>query len=79
MYIPKIVVHFIATDSSVEFSWVCKITDIFSIVEENLYHKYPNLKNKVYFLANGSMINTSSTLEQNKIKDDDVILICYID
>ena len=79
MFIPKIVIHFIATDSRVEFSWVCKTTDIFSTVEENLYHKYPDLRNKIYFLANGNMIDTSGTLEQNKLKDDDVILICYID
>jgi hypothetical protein len=79
MYMPKIVVHFISTDSSVNFSWVCNITDIFLNIEENLYHKYPHLKNNIYFLANGNMIDRSNTLEQNRIKDDDVILICFMD
>ena len=58
----------------------CKNTDIFSNLEKRLYHEFPELKNKnVYFIANGSKINNSVTLEQNKIKNGNAILIKEID
>ena len=51
-------------------------TDAFSIIEEKLYIEKPELKHKqVYFLSNGKIIDNSLTLEQNKIKDNDAILI----
>ena len=75
----NIVLHFLSTSEDVQFSWVCNFTDIFSNIEEILYHNYPRLKNKVFFLANGNTINRSITLEQNGLKDDDVILIVSID
>ena len=73
---PSIVVHFLSGDQSVQFSWVCKITDRFADIEEKLYLSFPKLKNlNLFFLSNGSLIDRSNTLEQNKIKDDDIILI----
>ena len=51
-------------------------TDAFSIIEEKLYLEKPELKHKhAYFLSNGKIIDNSLTLEQNKIKDNDAILI----
>ena len=54
----------------------CKTTDIFAELEKRLYIEYPDLKHKnIYFIANGNVINTSVTLEQNKIKNGNTIII----
>ena len=77
MDLQTLVVHFISTDYSVQLSWVCKPTDIFSNIVQQLYFKYSLLRrDDVFFLTKGCQIDTSATLEQNGIKDDDVILIC---
>ena len=51
-------------------------TDTFSTLEEKLYNEKPELKHlNVYFLSGGRKLESSLTLEQNKIKDKDTILI----
>ena len=51
-------------------------TDAFSILEEKLYLQKPELKHKmVYFLCSGKIIDSSLSLDQNKIKDKANILI----
>ena len=71
-----VVIHFISTDSTVNFSWVCKTNDIFSYIEEKLYLEYPELKyKKLFFLSNGTLVNRALSLEENKIKDDNVIVL----
>ena len=62
-------------DQTVNYrSVMCKSTDTFSIIENIIYDEYKELKrNDYYFLANGNVINKSKTLEQNKIRDKDVI------
>ena len=58
------------------FPLSCYNTDPFSVLEEKLYNEKPELKHQnVLFLSGGKLINTSLTLDQNKIKDQDVILI----
>ena len=75
-----IAVNFIMTDQSVNFPMPCMLSDIFSKLEEKLYLEYPELKNQnIYFIAKGSIINRDLTLEQNKIKNGDQILINYIE
>jgi hypothetical protein len=72
-----IVVHFISIDQMTNLSLVCEITDIFSNIEVKLFHEYPYLVEKQHFyLANGLALNKSKTLDENNIKDDDVIVIC---
>ena len=73
-----IAVHFQSTDQRVNFPMPCMLSDNFSKLEEKLYLKYPQLKNKnIYFIANGNKINRNLTLEQNRIKNGDHILIFY--
>ena len=56
----------------------CYTSENFTKVEEKLYNKYPELKNKqIYFTANGITINRSDTLEKNNIKSNTNILINY--
>ena len=74
----NLVVHFQTFDGTIYISWVCKYTDTFSIIEEELYAKFPFLKNETnIFLFNGMVINRNKTLEENEIFDDDLIVIRY--
>jgi hypothetical protein len=74
----NLVVHFKTFDGTIYISWVCKYTDTFSIIEEELYAKFPFLKNETnIFLFNGMVINRNKTLEENEIFDDDLIVIRY--
>ena len=74
-----IAIIFSSIDQSIHYAIACYISDKFSVVKEELFNEYPELKNKnIYFLVNGQIINTSSTLEQNKIKNGANILINFI-
>ena len=54
------------------------VSNNFSQLEEKLYLEFPYLKKKnIYFVINRSKIKRNLTLEQNKIKDGDHILIVY--
>ena len=71
-----IAINFTSISQNINFPMPCKITDNFRDLEEKLYQDYPELKNKdIYFLVNGNLINRNETLEKNKIRDKDAILI----
>ena len=41
-----------------------------------LYDKYPKyIESENYFLMNGNKINKHKTLEQNKIKNNDILIV----
>ena len=62
------------------FSLVCKNTDIFISQEERLYESYPQYKNEdTYFEANGKRIKRFKTLDENGIKNNDVICMFVIE
>ena len=73
-------VKFISVDQIINTTVVAKNTDIFARLEEKLYNKYPNYKDtENYFVANGDIINRNRTLEENKIKNNDVITLMLIE
>ena len=75
-----IAIFFSCVEQNIQFPVVCYISDNFSVLKKKLFNEYPILKNKkIFYLANGSVINTSLTLEQNKIKNGTHILIDYIE
>lgn len=69
-------VNFASLDQNINFPMACKKTDIFENIVVKLYNEFPNLKRqKIYFIANGNVVNRSLTFEQNKIKNGTTILI----
>ena len=70
-----IFVTFLSSDQKIRYSIPCKKTDSFSKIEQKLYKKFPEYKDKnIYFLVNGEKIDVNKTLEENNIKDGDVII-----
>ena len=71
--IPVIVV---TADSKVHYAFICKKTDKFHVIEDMLYEKYPEyLETENYFTVNGIKINKNKTIEENKIKYSDIIIL----
>ena len=58
----------------------CKNTNLFIRLEEILNNKFPELKkHETYFMINATRIKRFQTLEENNIKDNDIINIFLID
>ena len=71
-----------SNDQRILFPIICKNTDLFIRLESELYkvEEYKNYKEEDnYFLINGNKINKYSTLEENGIKNNDIILLIKID
>ena len=69
-------VNFISSEPKLYFSVICKNTDEFFKVEQQLYKSHPELsKNGVNFTLKGEQINRFKTLEKNDIKNNDVICL----
>ena len=69
-------VIFVSLDQKVHYSVICKNTDKFNIVENKLYEEYPEyLESENYFIVNGNKINKYKSLEFNKIKNNDIIML----
>ena len=68
-------VNFVSTDQKIQnYCQVCKNTDSFEKLKVKLYKDFPHLnKNNVLFQVNARNIDTSKSLEENKIKNNDVI------
>jgi hypothetical protein len=75
--IGKMVVYFNSTDQVIEkFPIDCHKDDKFKLVVKKLYEKYPLYRIKrVFFTANGNPMDNNKTLEENKIKDQDIIML----
>ena len=69
-------VIFISSDQKVHYSVICKNTDKFSKIENMLYDEYPEYSEcENHFLVNGKKVNKYKTLEYNKIKNNDIIML----
>ena len=67
---------FMSIDESIIFPIVCKNTDIFCIIENKFYQKYSEYKDlDTYFFSNGKKINKNKSLDENNIKNNDIITI----
>ena len=73
-------VIFKTMDQKIQYSVPCRKTDSFSKIEKKLYNEYPEYKERnKYFLVNGNKIEVNKTLEENKIKNSDVIFLNFIE
>ena len=69
-------VIFTSSDQNIHYSIICKNTEKFSKLEQKLYKKYPEYsKSDNYFLVNGSRIKKYKTLNENKIKNSEIIIL----
>ena len=69
-------VIFTSPDQKFLYSTICKSTDRFNSLENTLYDTYPDLaETEHYFIVNGNRIVKTKTLENNKIHNNDVIIM----
>ena len=63
-----------------KYSMSCKSTDLFVRLEEKLYQVFPKYRNiEAIFMVNARRIMRFKTLEENKIKHDDIINLFSIE
>ena len=75
-----ITIKFNSIDRKINFNIIAKNTDNFAKLEAFLYEKYPKYQDTDnYFLVNGKKLNRNRTLEENKIKDNDILTLGFID
>ena len=65
-------------DESIMGTIICKNNDKFSIIENQIYQKYPEYEGKIYFMINGININKDKNLEENEIYDNSIIYLINI-
>ena len=69
-------VIFSSQNENMIYSIICKNTEKFSKLEEKLYKDYPEYsKFDNYFKINENRVDKMKTLDENKIKNNDVIII----
>ena len=69
-------VIFSSVDQRTHYSLICKNTHSINNLEPELYKEYPDYSNSYYyFLCKGNWINKFETLENNHIKNGDVIIL----
>jgi len=62
-------------DENINANYLCKNTDKFIKIEKEFYNKYPEYKNlDNYFTINGNKINPDLSLDENKIKNNDIVV-----
>lgn len=71
---------FTSQDQKIHNSIICKNTDKFNKVEDKLYEIFPDYsETENYFIVNGNKINKYKTLDDNKIKNNDIIILNIIE
>ena len=69
-------IKFISGNQDIDFTVIAKNTEAFSKIENMLYEKYPKYKSsKNYFLVNKTKIDRNMTLEENKIRNNEILTI----
>ena len=69
-------VIFTSSDENMYYSVICKNTEKFIELEQKLYKDYPEYsKSDNYFLINGKRVNKAKSLDENKIRNSDIIIL----
>ena len=65
-----------SSDENILNSIICKNTEKFSKLEERLYKDNPEYSNfDNYFMINGNRVDKMKNLDENKIKNNDIIIL----
>ena len=71
---------FTSLDQKIHHSIICKNTDKFNYIENKLYKSYPEYQdNENFFTVNGIKINKSKSLEENKIRNNNIIILNIVE
>ena len=78
-----ILIKFISVNNDINLNLISKNTELFSKLEPILYKQYPILykqypkyiESENYFLVHGNKINRNKSLKENKINNNDVIIL----
>ena len=71
---------FISIDQSIHCSIICKNNEMFKSVEKRFLLEYPKYnKNKLFYTSCGCKIDESKNLEENGIKNSDIIVCNIVD
>ena len=58
------------------YSVICKNTEKFIELEKKLYTDYPEYSgSNNYFMINGKIVNKEKSLDENKIRNNDIIIL----
>ena len=69
-------VIFTSSDQKIHTSIICKNTEKFIKLEEKLFNDYPEYsESDIFFMVNGHKISKYKTLDENKIKNNDIIIL----
>ena len=75
-----ITIIFFSSDQKIHYSLICKNTQKFAFVEQELYDIFPEYKKtENIFLLNGEKINRNKTIEEINIKFSDIITVIKYD
>ena len=72
----SIAIIFRSIDQNITYAAVCKESDNFAKVGQEVLKEYPQLKDKnIFYIHEGSIIDRNKTLKENKVKHNSNILI----
>ena len=77
-----ITIYFDSVDQKIKkYPIKCKNKDNFKSIKEKLYTAFPNFKKEKFikFIVNGNEIDETKSLEENRIRDENVIIIHQVD
>ncbi len=69
----------IAFSEIANYNLICKENDLFLSLEKRLYKEFPQIKNKVFFMCNASIIDKNKTLKENGIKNNSLVSIFQLE
>ena len=72
-------VIFQSEDSKIHYSMACRGNQLFSEIEAKLYEQYPEYKKTDnYFINRGNIVEKFQTIDENNIRNGDIILMNII-
>ena len=72
-------VIFVSVDEKIHYSFICKDSEQFNIVENRFYKVYPQYEGENTFIVRGNKIRKNRTLKENNIKYSDIIMLIPIE